>query len=248
MAALFISDLHLDPDEPAGIKWFVDFVEHSARNAEVLYILGDLFEAWIGDDDDDAGKKTVVAALAALTGAGVSCFFMHGNRDFLIGERFTNATGCRLLGDYETVELYDERVLLTHGDLLCTDDMPYMQLRRTVRDPAWQRDFLGKPLDERREVAREMRRMSQSAVAGKADEIMDVNHRSVEQTMRDFGVRVLLHGHTHRPAVHRFELDGKPAKRIVLGAWHDSGTIVRWDESGFELQSVPRPSSRGSGL
>lgn len=241
MAALFISDLHLDSDEPAGVAWFCDFIEHRARDAEILYILGDLFEAWIGDDDTDAGKRPVLAALKSLTAAGVACYFMHGNRDFLIGSGFAEATGCRLLGDYETVSLYGERVLLTHGDLLCTDDTAYMQLRGTLRDPAWQREFLAKSLDQRRATALEMRRMSQQAVAGKAEEIMDVNRRSVEQTMRDFGVHTLLHGHTHRPAIHRFELDGEPATRIVLGAWHDSGSVVRWDESGYELQSVPRP-------
>jgi UDP-2,3-diacylglucosamine hydrolase len=243
VSTLFISDLHLDPDEPGGIDWFADFIARRARDAETLYILGDLFEAWIGDDDDDPGKQPVVDALAALTAAGTACLFMHGNRDFLIGERFARATGCRLLPEYETANLYGERVLLTHGDLLCTDDTAYMQLRRTVRDPAWQRDFLAKPLEERRAAAREMRRMSQSAVAGKEEAIMDVNRRSVEQTMRDFGVRLLLHGHTHRPAVHHFDLDGAPAARIVLGAWHEAGTVVRWDEHGYALEPVPRPSS-----
>lgn len=241
MAALFISDLHLDWDEPATIDWFVGFLAGRARQTDILYILGDLFEAWVGDDDTDPGKQPVVDALASLTGAGVPCRFMHGNRDFLIGPSFAAATGCRLLGDYETVELFGRRVLLTHGDLLCTDDTAYMHLRRTVRDPQWQHDFLAKPLEERRGIAREMRRMSQTEVARKTEQIMDVNQHTVRDTMRHFGVQWLLHGHTHRPGVHHFELDGKPAARIVLGAWHEEGTVAWWDEHGFRLETVAPP-------
>ena len=136
------------------------------------------------------------------------------------------------------LELYGERVLLTHGDLLCTDDKRYMTLRATVRDPEWQRDFLAKPLDERRKIARELRAMSQTEVAAKSEEIMDVNATTVAATMRESGVRTLLHGHTHRPGIHRFDLDGRPATRIVLGAWYEHGSCVRWDESGFELEAL----------
>lgn len=238
MAVFFISDLHLESARPEGIARFVDFVRLEGRTAERLYILGDLFEAWIGDDDDDPGLRPVHAALRRLTRTGTPCFIMHGNRDFLIGERFTAETGCSLLGDYETVEVHGSSVLLTHGDLLCTDDKPYMTLRETVRDPAWQAEFLAKPLAERRAIADGLRQLSRTEIAAKPEDIMDVNQSSVEETMRRFGVGVLLHGHTHRPDVHEFALDGEPAVRVVLGAWHERASIVRWDEQGFKLVEV----------
>jgi UDP-2,3-diacylglucosamine hydrolase len=237
VSVLFVSDLHLDAARPEGIREFVDFVGTQACTAERVYILGDLFEAWIGDDDDEPGLVPVVEALAGLTGAGVACHLMHGNRDFLLGSRFAAASGCRLLGDYETIDVYDERVLLTHGDLLCTDDVAYMNLRATVRDPAWQRSFLAKPLAERRRLAAELRARSKSEVAAKPEDIMDVNAATVAETMRRHGVCVLLHGHTHRPAIHEFSLDGTPAKRIVLGAWDHGPSIGRWTRLGFELSS-----------
>jgi UDP-2,3-diacylglucosamine hydrolase len=162
---------------------------------------------------------------------------MHGNRDFLLGERFCAATGCRLLRDYEKVDLYGPSVLLTHGDLLCTDDTRYMTLRATLRSPEWQRDFLTKSLEERRTIAADLRKLSATEIAEKADDIMDVNQAAVERTMRDFDVPLLLHGHTHRPAVHRFTVDGRPATRIVLGAWYEQASVVRWDASGFSLET-----------
>jgi UDP-2,3-diacylglucosamine hydrolase len=235
VSKLFISDLHLDPAQPETIEQFTGFVEREALGARALYILGDLFEAWIGDDDDDPKLEPIVAALARLRDAGVPCAVMHGNRDFLLGPRFCAATGSRLLRDFETIEIESQRVLLTHGDLLCTDDTRYMTLRTQLRNPAWQRDFLAKPLAERRAIAADLRRMSASEIAAKAEDIMDVNQTTVERTMRELGVTHLLHGHTHRPGVHRFTLDGAPAVRIVLGAWHDRPNVVRWDAAGFEL-------------
>jgi UDP-2,3-diacylglucosamine hydrolase len=238
MTALFISDLHLDSERPHSTREFLAFMERRARGVERLYILGDLFEAWIGDDDDDPGLEPILGSLAAVARGGTLCHFMHGNRDFLIGRRFAARTGCRLLGDYERVELYGERVLLTHGDLLCTDDTRYMTLRATVRDPAWQRDFLAKPLAERRKIASELRALSRTEISAKPEEIMDVNAATVAATMRESGVRMLLHGHTHRPGIHRFDLDGREATRIVLGAWYEQGSCLRWDESGFELENL----------
>ncbi len=238
MAVFFISDLHLESAQPEGVERFVDFAGSEGPVADRLYILGDLFEAWIGDDDPDPGLRPVRSALRRLTRSGTPCHFMHGNRDFLIGERFAAETGCTLLGDYETIEVHGTTVLLTHGDLLCTDDKRYMTLRGTVRDPAWQAEFLAKPLAERRTIADGLRQLSRTEIAAKPEDIMDVNQSSVEDTMRRFGVSVLLHGHTHRPAVHEFELDEEPALRIVLGAWHDRASIVRWDEQGFELVEV----------
>jgi UDP-2,3-diacylglucosamine hydrolase len=235
VSKLFISDLHLDPAQPETIEQFTGFVEREALGARALYILGDLFEAWIGDDDDDPKLEPIVAALARLRDAGVPCAVMHGKRDFLLGPRFCAATGSRLLRDFETIEIESQRVLLTHGDLLCTDDTRYMTLRTQLRNPAWQRDFLAKPLAERRAIAADLRRMSASEIAAKAEDIMDVNQTTVERTMRELGVTHLLHGHTHRPGVHRFTLDGAPAVRSVLGAWHDRPNVVRWDAAGFEL-------------
>jgi len=238
VTTLFISDLHLDAGEPETIRRFLRFVASDAPDARALYVLGDLFEAWLGDDDDDARLAPVIAALAGLTRAGVPCSLMHGNRDFLIGPKFCEATGCRLLGDYERIDLYGEPVLLTHGDLLCTDDTRYQALRATLRKPQWQREFLGKPLAERRKIAAELRELSATEIAAKSYEIMDVNQATVERTMREHGVSLLLHGHTHRPAIHRFALDGAPAARIVLGAWHEQASIVRWDESGYRLDTL----------
>ena len=240
MAVLFISDLHLDPARPGVVDDFVGFCRTTARDAEALYILGDLFEAWIGDDDDDPALVPIVAALAELAGTGVVCHFMHGNRDFLVAERFAQRTGCRLLPDFETVALYGEKVLLTHGDLLCTDDVRYLELRRQLRDPAWQREFLGKPLAERREIAAGLRQLSKTEMAAKAEEIMDVNEDAVRETMRRFGVLTLVHGHTHRPALHRFELDGEPARRIVLNDWYGPAGYLRWDERGPALEKGVR--------
>jgi UDP-2,3-diacylglucosamine hydrolase len=239
VTTLFISDLHLDPGHPETIERFIDFIDREALRARELYILGDLFEAWIGDDDDDGRLEPIVAALARLNRAGVPCSVMHGNRDFLLGAQFCAATGCRLLGDFEKTVIHGQSVLLTHGDLLCTDDTRYMTLRATLHNPEWQRDFLAKSLAERRTIASDLRRMSAAEISTKAEDIMDVNQGTVERTMREFDVLLLLHGHTHRPGVHWLELDGRPAVRIVLGAWHDGTSVVRWDDSGFRLLSTP---------
>ncbi len=235
MTVLFISDLHLDAGHPETIRRFTKFMQHEARSARDLYVLGDLFEAWIGDDDDDPRLEPIVAALREVTRSGVRCAVMHGNRDFLIGERFCAATGCRLLGDYERIEINGEPVLLTHGDLLCTDDTRYQALRGQLRSPAWQREFLAKTVADRRKIATDLRQMSANEIAAKSEYIMDVNQATVERTMREFDVRLLLHGHTHRPATHHFTLDSRPAQRIVLGAWYEQESFVRWDERGATL-------------
>ena len=235
MTSLFISDLHLTAGDAETTRRFVDFMEGPARAARELYILGDLFEAWIGDDDDDPRLAPIVAALRGLTDSGVPCALMHGNRDFLLGPRFCAATGTRLLGDYERITLNGEPVLLTHGDLLCTDDTRYMTLRSELRSPEWQRDFLARPLAERRQIASDLRQLSATEIAAKDDYIMDVNQATVERTMREHDVALLLHGHTHRPAVHRFDLGGRPAARIVLGAWYHDPSVVRWTAAGFDL-------------
>ena len=240
MATLFISDLHLDPARPDITRQALDFLADETRGIDALYILGDVFEAWVGDDDPEPEKRRVIAALKGLTGAGLPCFFMHGNRDFLVGEGFAAASGCTLLADPTVVELYGTKVLLMHGDTLCTDDHEYQAFRQMVRNPAWQQLMLAKPLHERLMLAKQLRETSAASMAGKSMEIMDVNQDAVADAMRSQGVYTLLHGHTHRPAVHRFEVDGQEAVRIVLGDWYTQGSAVCWDENGFDLRSLPR--------
>jgi UDP-2,3-diacylglucosamine hydrolase len=240
VTTLFISDLHLEPTQPDITEQFLGFLEQARGHAEALYILGDLFEAWLGDDDPEPEYGRAIDALRAVRDSGTRCYFMHGNRDFLVGERFATASGCELLDEHTLVDLYGARVLLMHGDLLCTDDIEYQAFRRMVRDPQWQERMLALPLAQRVALARQMKAQTRARVMAKAEEIMDVNQRTVEDTMRHFGVHTLLHGHTHRPNVHRFELDGQSTTRIVLGDWYTQGSVVRWDESGFRLEKLPR--------
>jgi UDP-2,3-diacylglucosamine hydrolase len=240
VATLFISDLHLDPEHPEITSQALAFLDTEARGAEALYILGDLFEAWIGDDDPEPEKQRIVVALQRLSDDGVPCYFMRGNRDFLIGERFAAASGCTLLEDPTVIELHGTRVILMHGDTLCTDDHEYQALRKMVRNPGWQAAVLARPLAERMALARQLREKSAASMAGKAEEIMDVNQDAVVTAMREHGIYTLLHGHTHRPAIHRFEADGRDAVRIVLGDWHTQGSVLAWDEAGYVLRTLPR--------
>ena len=236
MAALFISDLHLDPSRPAVTELFLSFLRQEAASAERLYILGDLFEAWIGDDDPDRHHARVMAGVRELTTSGVPVFFMHGNRDFLIGTVFADKTGVKLLADPTVVDLYGIPTLLMHGDSLCTDDVEYQKVRKLFRDPDWQRAFLAKPLQERRAFAAEARAESRSQTAAKAEYIMDVNQMAVTRIMQEHGVRRLIHGHTHRPAVHRFASGGIGRTRIVLGDWHEKPSCLRWQVLGGVLE------------
>ena len=226
MTTLFISDLHLDEARPHILDEFARLLRE-ARGAEALYILGDLFESWIGDDDDSALAARVAVDLRALSESGVRVSFMHGNRDFLLGEEYAQRAGMRVLPDPTVVELQGERVLLMHGDTLCTDDVAYQKFRSLVRNPEWQRAFLAKPLQERRAFAAAARAESRRQTAGKDAEIMDVNQQAVESALRAHGVRRMIHGHTHRPATHRFELDGGTAQRIVLGDWYEQSSVIR---------------------
>ena len=243
MTTLFVSDLHLDASEPASGAQFLEFLAGPARHAEALYVLGDLFETWIGDDDDEGYRAGICTALAALTATGVPCFVMHGNRDFLLARGFEQRTGAQVIGDPIIVDLYDEPVLLTHGDLLCTADHAYQRLRGVVRAPRWQRRFLALPLAVRRALALRARSGSRRHLAVAREDITDVNPEAVLAAMRACGVRTLVHGHTHRPAVHELWLDGAPARRIVLGAWHAEGSCLAWDERGVQLQSLARASA-----
>jgi UDP-2,3-diacylglucosamine hydrolase len=232
--------LHLDAAYPDAARQFIALLHGEARAAEGLYILGDLFEVWIGDDDTDAQRAGICAAMRALSDSGVPCFVMHGNRDFLLAEEFTRLAGCRLMSDPTVIELHGERVLLTHGDALCTDDVSYQQLRINVRRPVWQRRFLRLPLAARRAVAGAARAGSQKHTQRSVPQIMDVAPAAVDAALRACGVHTLIHGHTHRPDVHRFELDGAPATRVVLGAWYEQGSLLRVSAQGYELASLPR--------
>ncbi len=240
MATLFISDLHLDPARPDITSQALAFLETETRGADALYILGDLFEAWVGDDDPEPEKRRVIAALKQLTSAGLPCYFMHGNRDFLVGEGFAAESGCTLLADPTIVDMYGTPVMLMHGDTLCTDDHEYQNFRLMVRNPDWQRMMLARPLAERLALARHLRETSAASMAGKSMEIMDVNQDAVAEAMREHGVYTLLHGHTHRPGVHSFVTDDRGAMRIVLGDWYTQGSALYWDEDGFALRTLPR--------
>jgi len=240
MSTLFVSDLHLDAALPAAIAQFEAFAQGPARGAEALYILGDLFESWVGDDDDDAGRARVCTALRALTASGVPCYACHGNRDFLLAAGFEQRSGCRVINDPLIIDLYGEQVLLTHGDLLCTGDLPYQRLRSIVRTPSWQRRFLRLPLATRRLLADAARAGSRAHTGMATADIMDVSEPAVMAALRAAGVRRLIHGHTHRPGVHEFELDGASAYRYVLGAWYEQGSCLRCTADGYELLTLPR--------
>lgn len=236
---LFISDLHLDPERPAVTKSFLEFLATRARNADAVYILGDLFEAWIGDDDASPLNLEVIKGIRACVDAGTPVFVMHGNRDFLIGERFAGQSGCTLLQDPACIDLYGTPTLLMHGDLLCTDDTEYLAFRDRVRNSDWQAELLDKPLAVRREMAAEMRRNSREKTAGKPESIMDVNTAAVRDAMILHGVLQLIHGHTHRPAVHTLDIAGRPARRYVLGDWYDQGSLLECDRDDCQLHALP---------
>ncbi|WP_347331299.1 UDP-2,3-diacylglucosamine diphosphatase [Marinimicrobium locisalis] len=223
MTRLFVADLHLSERQPQVTEGFFRFLRDRARTAEALYILGDFFDAWIGDDDDSDLSREVTQALRSLSDQGTRLYLMHGNRDFLIGQDFTRAAGAELLPDPSVINLYGRPALLMHGDSLCTRDMEYMAFRRKVRTVQWQSEVLALPLEERRDLARKLREQSQSMNSNKAQDIMDVTPEEVEKAMRKEGTPLLIHGHTHRPARHPMELKGEPAERIVLGDWHDRG-------------------------
>jgi UDP-2,3-diacylglucosamine hydrolase len=243
---LFISDLHIDASAPQITAQFLHFLNTEAAAAGALYILGDLFESWIGDDAPDPAQTAVIDGLRTLTSGGVPCFVMRGNRDFLIGERFAAAAGVLLLPDPLVLSLYGQRVLVMHGDALCTDDTAYQRLRATVRDADWQRRFLALSLAERRTLADAARDGSKAHTALTAASVTDVNADSVAAVLRGAGTPILLHGHTHRPAVHAIVVDGTPRTRIVLGDWYEQGSVLRWSPGGYALGALERAGSGGA--
>ncbi len=239
MPTLFISDLHLSAERPEIIELFLRFLRERAAHADALYILGDLFEYWIGDDAiAHTGYVPVVSGLRALTDAGVPVFVMHGNRDFLLGRDFEVASGAQLLPDPTVIDLYGESVLLMHGDTLCTDDVAYQKFRVMVRDPDWTGRFLARSLAEREGIVRGLRETSKAAMATKDAEIMDVNQRTVDSAMREHRIQHLIHGHTHRPAQHEFQLNGTRARRTVLGDWYDQGSVLVCSADGCTLEQI----------
>ncbi len=238
MATLFISDLHLTPEQPDTITRFLDFLSHRAPQAEALYILGDLFEAWLGDDLPLPGYGPVIESMKRLSEGGTPIYVMHGNRDFLLASGFEKLSGAILIDDPTVIDLYGTPTLLMHGDLLCTDDHPYQAMRQQLRTPQWIDAFLGKTAQERIDFARELRERSKKETGEKSDAIMDVNAGTVARTMRQQRVHVLIHGHTHRPAVHNFMLGDQPATRYVLSDWYSHGGVLVCDETGCEPQSL----------
>jgi UDP-2,3-diacylglucosamine hydrolase len=237
--SLFIADLHLSLDKPQYTQRFLQFLRQRAPQAAALYILGDLFDAWVGDDDWTPPTRSIRLALKTLTDSGTAVYLQTGNRDFLLGAGFAQDTGVQLLGDYAVIDFQGVNTLLTHGDLLCTDDLPYQQFRLKAHDPAWQQNILAKPLLLRLLAARWYRLRSYWHKRNKTQDIMDVNQDTVVQVMRAHGVTRLIHGHTHRPTVHDFELDGQAAQRIVLPDWRpEQLQVLCWGAAGFEVQAV----------
>lgn len=239
MTSIFISDLHLDASRPAATDCFLRFLDQSVNPGDELYILGDLFEAWIGDDGATAHDRQVIAALAALAARRITCRFLPGNRDFLVSGRFAREASLSLLGDESVVMLDGRQALLMHGDTLCTDDYSYQRYRQIVRRPAVQAAYLGLPVSIRRAIAAAARRRSAAAGRTKPPAIMDVNQSAVDAALERHGADLLIHGHTHRPGIHRFSRDGRENLRVVLGDWYRQGSVLRWAGGRPELSALP---------
>jgi len=236
---LFISDLHLSLDKPAITRRFLAFLQGRARQAKALYILGDLFDAWVGDDDYTPPNKRIRTALRQLTQTGTQVFLQQGNRDFLLGGRFCQETGISLLADEVVIDLFGTPTLLMHGDLLCTDDLPYQAFRVKAHTQEWQQNILSKPLLVRLLAARWYRLRSFFHKRKTQQDIMDANPDTVRRTLQRHGVARLIHGHTHRPAVHDFDIDGQPAQRFVLAAWHtQAGEALCWSGGNYKIEII----------
>jgi UDP-2,3-diacylglucosamine hydrolase len=237
-ATLFISDLHLEDKAPERTEWLMAFLSGPAESADALYILGDLFEFWIGDDALSATARKVAQATATLSDSGVPCYFMHGNRDFLVGREYTSGAGLQLLPETCVVDLYGTPTLLLHGDTLCTDDVEYQLFRQQVRNPDWQASILALSIPERLQLAQDARTASLSHTGSASMEIMDVNPGAVSAAFRTHRVKRMIHGHTHRPAAHTVDLDGVSADRIVLADWYDQGSYLEVSSRGAVSKPV----------
>jgi UDP-2,3-diacylglucosamine hydrolase len=238
MSTLFVSDVHLNNARANIVRAFIEFLDQKARHADALFILGDLFDEWLGDDDDNPPHREVSDALAALTATGLSVSVVHGNHDFLLGRKFAKRSGCTLLGDHTVIDVYGTPTLIMHGDTLCTRDVNYQAFRKMTRNPIVQKMFLSMSLDKRAEKAANIRHESVKDVVLKTDEIMDVTPEAVDEIMREHKVRHLIHGHTHRPAIHDFTLDDRQATRIVLGDWYQHDSVLIRDETGYRLGRI----------
>lgn len=238
MLDLFISDVHLDEGRPDSTACLLEFLSGAAREADRLFILGDLFEAWIGDDVPTELSRLLARAIRACSEAGPAVAFMAGNRDFLLGKAYAEQAGMTLLTDPCAIEHAGERYLLSHGDTLCTDDQAYQAFRAQVRDPQWHSDFLALPVAERLAFAREARAASQAHTGQVSEAIMDVNQAAVEQFMMAHQTGKLIHGHTHRPAIHDLMLEGVAAKRFVLGDWHEQGSVLELRDGQYRMDSL----------
>ena len=235
MHSIFISDTHLCPTRPAINQVFFDFLRGPAAQAQALYILGDLFEYWAGDDDDDPFNASVLMGLLELADRGVALYLMHGNRDFLIGKRFVSACRAKLLPDATMVDLYGTPTLLMHGDTLCTDDVRYLEFRAKVRSPEWQQQFLAQTLAQRKQVIADLRRENAAEKKLKTEEIMDATAAGIEAALRAHAYPRLIHGHTHRPALHQHLVDGNKCERWVLADWYTSGSYLHCDNTGCRV-------------
>ena len=243
MTTLFISDLHLDAERPQVTELFLRFLRDEARGAQALYILGDLFEAWVGDDDPSPVGEAVAHGVREVVDAGTPVFFMRGNRDFLLGTDYASRAGMQLLADPSVILLGGRPALLLHGDLLCTADTGYMAFRAQTRDPDWQARFLSQPLPARLAFAahaREQSRVAQSALkdAGTMETITDVAPETVAQYFSRYGVDLMIHGHTHRPAIHAIDVGDRASRRVVLGDWYEQGSVLRVEGDELVLSSL----------
>ena len=234
---LFISDLHLSPERPDIIQLFHKFLDEKQGQISDLYILGDFVEYWLGDDDKAEGLSSVFDRLKTFSDNGHGIFLMHGNRDFLMGQDFADRCGCTLIEEPFVLNSEKNRVLLMHGDVLCTDDTSYQMFRKMVRNKQWQKDFLSKSLEQRTSLAKAMREKSKQETKEKTEEIMDVNQQSVENAFLDHNAQIIIHGHTHRPGMHKLETSQHPATRIVLGDWYKKGSYLEfYNADNFTLK------------
>ena len=238
MTTLFVADLHLDVSRPAIVDAFLEFLVRVPSRAHSLYVLGDLFEAWVGDDDDAPLSRVVAEGLAKVSDAGVRIAFVHGNRDFLLGERYARACGMTLLPEASTHDVEGTPTLILHGDTLCTADREYQAFRRQARDPAWQAAVLSQPLTARRELAARAREESERHTAASMPAIMDVEEGAVRTALIDAGVTRLVHGHTHRRAIHALDTDRGIAERVVLGDWYEAGSVLVVEPQSLRFESV----------
>lgn len=240
MSILFISDLHLSGERENITELFIDFLDQRASKADALYILGDLFEVWPGDDMIQPDYKDSIIAMKQLADSGIPLFIMQGNRDFLMAEQFADVSGATLIEDPTVIDLYGTPTLLMHGDTLCTDDVEYQKFRAMVRDPRWKADFISKPNEERLAMTTKYRKISKKETAKKTMNIMDVNQQAVEAEMLDKNIHQLIHGHTHRPAIHKFSINNQEMKRIVLGDWFEQGSVLICDETSCQLEALSK--------